>query len=106
MLFGSYSFPAYAVLMDETNFDSPPPSFSLVLGSCFTFQVKQALEMSQITINVLSFNMTQGSYFDQGWTLAIFVHNEGQFLPSVGVAPEYAGQHVILYSWVEVRATT
>ncbi len=69
-------------------------SFNLILGSCFTYQRRVLRPVSPITSDVILSRYDENSLLTQGWTLYAFVHDENQFVPSLGLSPEFNGQHM------------
>ncbi len=50
--------------------------------------------------DILVSRYDEGGLSDRGWTYFVFVHSEGQFVPSGGVSSEFAGQQFSFFKWV------
>lgn len=48
--------------------------------------------LSQTTSDILIFGMLDGMPLAKGTFLVVFIHNEGMFIPSIGMSPELVGQ--------------
>ncbi len=82
---------------EEQNYH--PSSFNLALGSCYTYQRKVLRTLSPIVTDLIVSQYDERSLFMKGWTFYVFVHNEGQFVPSLGLSPEYYGQHMMIFKY-------
>ncbi len=71
-----------------------PNSFNLAAGSCFTHQKTLPEPYAQSWGDVLIFDLDNPN-LSNGWTLVVYIHNPGGFVPSMGMAGEYMGQKYI-----------
>ncbi len=67
-------------------------SINLRLGHCFAFKFPKSRKLNGVTPDLLAFSMEEGEYLSHGWSVGIFFHSEGMFMPSFGLSYKYAGQ--------------
>ncbi len=78
----------------EENFQNV--TFNLSSGSCFTYQHREEMELSQENAEMIVFPMSEGAPLSTNWTLAAFLHDKDKFVPSLGISPELMGQQMFL----------
>ncbi len=71
-------------------------SINLRLGSCFSYQFHKARMLNPAMADRMVFSMKEASTMASGWTVGIFFHTQGRFMPVLGVSHRYAGQKLVI----------